>query len=125
MAKLADLKKLVDEARVRPPSQPPAEPARRRPRSRRRPGARSPRRVTATAISTLHRRLRTCASPPHTRRHHAPPRPAPIPRQRIADDESALMQSKYGAEPTPDSWEVGQEHEAGQTFCGAASAPTS
>ncbi len=54
--------------------------------------------------------------PPGTRVKHVPRRPAPIARQRIADDAEALLASKYGAEPTPDSWEVGQEHEAGQTF---------
>ncbi len=42
--------------------------------------------------------------------------PAPIPKQRIADDRDALLASKYGAEPTPETWDVGQEHEAGQTF---------
>ncbi|MEO8674921.1 MAG: Smr/MutS family protein, partial [Casimicrobiaceae bacterium] len=39
-----------------------------------------------------------------------------IPRQRIADDADALAASKYGAEPAPETWEIGQEHEAGQTF---------
>ena len=43
-------------------------------------------------------------------------RPAPIPRQRIADDAAALIASKYGAEPSPEAWEIGQELEAGQTF---------
>ncbi len=43
-------------------------------------------------------------------------RPAPIPHQRIADDADALAASKYGAEPITDTWEVGQEHEAHQTF---------
>ncbi len=47
---------------------------------------------------------------------HAPPRPAPVPRQRIADAEDALAASKYGAEPAPEHWEIGQELEAEQTF---------
>jgi DNA-nicking Smr family endonuclease len=42
--------------------------------------------------------------------------PAPIPRQRIADEEDALLASKYGAEPAPHSWDIGQEHEGEQTF---------
>lgn len=42
--------------------------------------------------------------------------PAPIPRQRIADEEDALLASKYGAEPALHAWEIGQEHEHGQTF---------
>jgi DNA-nicking Smr family endonuclease len=47
---------------------------------------------------------------------HARQRPAPIPRQRIADAEAALAASKYGSEPAPGHWEIGQEHEAEQTF---------
>lgn len=47
---------------------------------------------------------------------HAPPRPAPLPHQRIADAKDALAASKYGREPAPQRWEVGQEHEAEQTF---------
>ena len=54
--------------------------------------------------------------PPSTRAKHAPHRPPPIPKQRIADDEEALIASKYGAEQAPETWDVGQEHEAGQTF---------
>ena len=37
-------------------------------------------------------------------------------RQRIADDADALTASKYGAEPAPHSWDIGQEHEDEQTF---------
>jgi DNA-nicking Smr family endonuclease len=43
-------------------------------------------------------------------------RPAPIPRQRIADEEQALLASKYGNVPAPHTWDVGQEHEGEQTF---------
>jgi len=46
----------------------------------------------------------------------AAPRPAPIPRQRIADEEDALLASKFGNVPSPHAWEVGQEHEGEQTF---------
>jgi len=53
---------------------------------------------------------------PSTRASNALPRPAPIPLQRIADDADALTASKYGAERAPEDWEVGQEHEAEQTF---------
>jgi DNA-nicking Smr family endonuclease len=45
----------------------------------------------------------------------APP-PPPDPRQRLADEADALLASKYGAEPAPMRWEVGQELEAEQTF---------
>ncbi len=43
-------------------------------------------------------------------------RPAPIPRQRHADERDALEASKYGAEPSPQTWDIGQEHEGEQTF---------
>jgi DNA-nicking Smr family endonuclease len=54
--------------------------------------------------------------PPPKRAAHAPPRPAPIPQQRIADDADALAASKYGAEPSPQAWDIGQELEAAQTY---------
>ena len=44
------------------------------------------------------------------------PRPAAIPRHRIADEQEALELSKYGAEPSPHSWDIGQELEGEQTF---------
>jgi DNA-nicking Smr family endonuclease len=44
------------------------------------------------------------------------PRPAPVPSQRIEDEREALELSKYGAEPAPHSWDIGQELEAEQTF---------
>ena len=34
----------------------------------------------------------------------------------VADDADALTASKYGAERAPEDWDVGQEHEAEQTF---------
>lgn len=47
---------------------------------------------------------------------HAPPRPRPVPQQRIADAKAALAASRHGAERAPRHWEIGQEHEAEQTF---------
>jgi len=46
----------------------------------------------------------------------ARPRPAPVPRQRIADERNALEMSKYGSEPAPQTWDIGQELEGEQTF---------
>ena len=54
--------------------------------------------------------------PPSTRAQIRRPRPAPVPRQRIADDRDALLASKYGDEPAPASWDIGQELEGEQTF---------
>ncbi|HZI82886.1 MAG TPA: Smr/MutS family protein, partial [Casimicrobiaceae bacterium] len=44
------------------------------------------------------------------------PAPAGIASQRLADDADALAASKYGVEPSPLSWEAGQEHDVHQTF---------
>jgi DNA-nicking Smr family endonuclease len=120
MAKLSDLKKLVDAARANAPerhaernAEQPAKPT---------PELKSTRRVLAAkrhadgdvdlaqAFADVER-LR-----PRSRIPHAPSRPKPIPAQRIADDADALAASKYGAEPSPSTWDIGQELEAGQTF---------
>jgi DNA-nicking Smr family endonuclease len=116
MAKLEDLRKLVEAARA-------SAPERRVERSAKpTPALKSTRRVLASTrhadgdidlarafadVEPLQRQSRVS---------HAPPRPKPIPAQRIADDADALSASKYGAEPAPDNWEIGQELEAGQTF---------
>jgi len=39
-----------------------------------------------------------------------------MPTQRIADDRAALAASKYGDEPSPTAWDIGQELEVQQTF---------
>jgi DNA-nicking Smr family endonuclease len=116
MAKLSDLKRLVDEARTRAPrpearaaASAPAKPLSAR------------RAVSATKHADgdidIERAFADVKRLPQTKRNrHVPPRPAPIPHQRIADDAAALAASKYGAEPIADTWEVGQEHEAHQTF---------
>lgn len=118
MAKLSDLKKLVDDARAKAPTRehaptPKASPAQRAPSPQRAIAARK----HADGDIDLEQAFADVARlPPSTRATHARPRPAPIPRQRIADDADALAASKYGAEPAPDSWEIGQELEAHQTF---------
>jgi DNA-nicking Smr family endonuclease len=53
---------------------------------------------------------------PPNRARHANPRPPSIPMQRLADDRAALAASKYGDEPSPTAWDIGQEQEAQQTF---------
>ena len=112
MAKLSDLKKLVDDARAKVPA--PARPAKAT--------IATPHRVLAAAkhrdadIDLAQAFADVRKLPPSRRAAAATPRPAPIPRQRIADDADALAASKFGAEPAPESWEIGQEHEAGLTF---------
>ena len=43
-------------------------------------------------------------------------RPHPVPHQRLRDEKDALEASKYGVEPAPHAWEIGQETESEQTF---------
>ena len=121
MAKLSDLKKLVDEARakgaqsapepspesaVKTRAHPPAPPRRALGAAKHRDGDVD----LAQAFADVNR-----MAPPR-RVTTASPRPAPIARQRLADDADALAESKFGAEPALETWEIGQEHEAGQTF---------
>lgn len=47
----------------------------------------------------------------------------PVPRQHLADEEDALYASKFGAEPSPQSWDIGQEIEGEQTFLRAGLGP--
>jgi DNA-nicking Smr family endonuclease len=54
--------------------------------------------------------------PPRNRAISTRPRPATIPRSRIEDERDALEMSKYGVEPSPDAWDIGQELEGEQTF---------
>ncbi|HEV8503004.1 MAG TPA: Smr/MutS family protein [Casimicrobiaceae bacterium] len=54
--------------------------------------------------------------PPPRRAAVARIAPSPVPRQRIADEAEALLASKFGAEPGPTQWDVGQEIESEQTF---------
>ncbi|MEO8741256.1 MAG: Smr/MutS family protein [Casimicrobiaceae bacterium] len=53
---------------------------------------------------------------PANRAQHARPKPPSIPTQRLADDRAALAASKYGDEPSPTAWDIGQELEVQQTF---------
>ena len=54
--------------------------------------------------------------PPRNRAVASRSRPTAVPRLRIADEREALELSKYGAEPSPHSWDIGQELEGEQTF---------
>ena len=118
MAKLSDLKKLIDDARVKQPAPEPVQA-----KTRRVPGqVSSTRRAVAAAKHgdgdiDLDRAFADVRKlPASTRMPHAPPRPAPIAQQRINDAADALEASKFGAEPAPHTWDIGQEHEAQQTF---------
>ena len=125
MAKLSDLRKLVDAARATAPpatTRTPDKARKARAASASGAAAPSPRRAIAAgkhAVADID--LATAFAdvqplPPSTRVRHAPPRPPPIPHQRLADDRDALEASKYGAEPAPTTWDIGQELEGEQTF---------
>ena len=116
MAKLSDLKKLVEAAQARAPAIVP-------PPAAKLTVTRLVKKLATTGIphATGEIDLEQAFAdvrklPPSTRAAHASPRPKPIARQSIADATDALTASKYGSEPAPDNWEVGQELEAEQTF---------
>lgn len=119
MAKLSDLKALLDAKRAaapapkapaRAPSAPPASSA-----------AASRRAVAASKHAQGDVDLGTAFADVApikraNRARHAPTPPAPVPRQRIADERDALEASKYGEDPAPASWDIGQEPDGEQTF---------
>ena len=115
MGKLADLKKLVDaaQARARLAERTHAAKSKSTQPATRAPG-RSPHADAEIDLGQVFADVRKL--PPSTRARPVRPRPAPIPRQSIADATDALITSKYGAEPAPETWEIGQEHDAEQTF---------
>lgn len=108
MSKLSDLKRMLDAARsTRPAAAPGVAPG---PRDRSKAGPAHDDIDFARLFADVTR------LPPSTRARIARPRPLPRAAQREADDADALLASKFGAEPSPQSWEVGQEHESGLTF---------
>jgi DNA-nicking Smr family endonuclease len=118
MAKLSDLKKLVDESRAQRPVTATARAVSPQPKT----VAPSTKRALAAAkhgdadVDLARAFADVRKLPPSTRVKHAPHRPSPMPLQRMADDRDALLASKYGAEPAPHTWSIGQELEAEQTF---------
>jgi DNA-nicking Smr family endonuclease len=114
MAKLSELKQLLDEARAAAAA---AETAQRHRIARPTPHRRLAATKHAEGDVDLGQAFADVTPlPPPTRAPLERVRPAPIPRQRIADDRDALEASKYGPEPAPHSWDIGQELEAEQTF---------
>lgn len=108
MAKLSDLKALLaDAAKTRSPP------------TAARAGARQPnaRRAKTTAEVSLAQAFADVTPlPPANRHRHVRPKPSTVPAQRLADETAALAASKYGAAPSPGSWEIGQEIEGSQSF---------
>ena len=111
MPKLADLKKLIDERRASEPAPEPKAVANPPPR----------RAVAASKHADGDVDIKSAFADvaPIKRANRANvalPAPSPVARHRSADEEDALEASKYGAEPAPQSWEIGQEIEGEQTF---------
>jgi DNA-nicking Smr family endonuclease len=120
VAKLGDLKALVDAARQR------AAPAATRPAG----AADTHRREAMTTAAKRHVGSAKHADgdvnlaqafadvtrlSPRNRAQATRARPTPLPRLRIEDERAALELSKYGAEPVH-GWDIGQELDGEQTF---------
>ena len=130
MAKLSELRTLIDARRASTPS--PAASAAKTPSSS---GGATDRAGSAKPVAPASPARRIAASKyadgdvdlvaafadvePIKPSNKAPVRaspPAPVPRQRIADERDALEASKYGEDPAPASWDIGQEPDGEQTF---------
>ena len=116
MAKLSDLKTLLAKA----PNKTKAA-AQSRDSSRLTPGASPvPVRPKANASPLDVDLSRAFAGvtplPPGNRASKSRARPSTLPAQRLADEADALASSKFGGERSPALWEIGQEHEAQQSF---------
>jgi len=122
MAKLSDLKALIDAKRASEPPAPkaPAAPA-AKPAAAHAPAVAPRRAIAATKHAEGDVDLKAAFADvapikPVNRARIAAPDPAPVPRHRLADERDALEASKYGDDPAPQSWDIGQEHEGEQTF---------
>ena len=120
MAKLTDLKSLLD-ARARNAASPAPARAPRAPASAAQARGAAKRLVAAAKhngndVDLAQAFADVTRLAPRNRTQQTRPRPSPIPRLRIEDERNALEMSKYGAEPAPQSWDIGQELEGEQTF---------
>ena len=104
LAKLADLKTLLAQAPRRKvvPSRP----------------ARSEGRGVDAAPGVVLEQAFADVTPlaPSNRARLAKAKPLPQPAQRLAEEAAALTSSKFGNEPSPTHWDIGQEQESNQTF---------
>lgn len=126
MAKLSDLKSLLDAAGRTTRAEPAPEPARSSesvaPTPRTASPAQSVKRTLAAgkhadADIDLARAFADVQKlPPANRARLEHPRPAPIARNTLADERDVLAEAKYGEQPAPQTWEAGQEFEHEQTY---------
>jgi DNA-nicking Smr family endonuclease len=111
MAKLSDLKALLQSAGSQLTPAPEARAAASRAK---RAAARTPQADPDIDLGQVFADV--APLPSRNRARIAKARPAPTPAKRLADEADALAASKFGTEPSPSSWEIGQEQEAQQTF---------
>jgi DNA-nicking Smr family endonuclease len=118
MAKLTDLKRLLTQAQAANPAPVPAPLAQAVSPS----GAAGTKRTLASAkhadgdIDLTRVFADVERLPPGNRAALPPERPAPIPRHTLADERDVLEASKYGNDPAPQSWDIGQEFEHQQSY---------
>ena len=109
MSKLSDLKALLADASKRKPA-PERSAAVQPSRAHSGDGNTAPGAVLDQAFAGV------TPLPPANRARLATPKPSTRPAQRLADEAAALTASKFGNEPSPTAWDIGQEPEAHQTF---------
>jgi DNA-nicking Smr family endonuclease len=113
MAKLSDLKRLFETATPR---------QRAVPNESTNSVKAAPKRAVAATkhadgdVDIAHAFSDVTRLPPSKKAGMTRPRPSAVPRQSLADERDALEMSKYGDEPAPQTWDIGQEIEGEQTF---------
>jgi DNA-nicking Smr family endonuclease len=113
MAKLSDLRSLLDDARARTRAEAP-KPAHRVNGGNKRALAAN---KHADGDIDISRAFADVTRLPATKKAGVGrPRPAPLPQQTLQDERNALHAAKYGHEPAPHTWDIGQELEGEQTF---------
>jgi len=128
MAKLSDLKSLLDAAGQTTRAEPapvviaPIVSEKSAPVAAKAPPEMSVKRMLAAGKHAdgdidLARAFADVQKLPRTNRARIdPPRPEPIARNTLADERDVLEDLKYGEQPAPQTWEAGQEYEHEQTF---------
>ncbi len=122
MAKLSDLKSLLDAAGRTPRSAKPEPKAGNAPPAAKAPIPSPPKRLLAAGkhadgdIDLARAFADVQRLAPVNKARLDPPRPEPIARNTLADERDVLAAAKYGEQPAPQSWDAGQEFEHGQTF---------
>ena len=108
MAKLSELKALLaarDKARTKAPT-PAAAPKAKRP----------PEKALDAEVDFRQALGDIDPLPARNKARLERPAPSTLPVQRMLDDAAALLASKFGTDPAPARWDIGQELEEAQTF---------